>query len=150
MPELRLEHYNIRTTKPDETIKFYSDVLGLSSGYRPSTRPGAWMYDRTGTPVVHISGYDTSNSEEMAQLEAHLGKRDINTLVGSGSIDHVAFEATDYEHFCSHLTAHSVAYTAREVTQMSLKQLFITDPNGITVELNFRPANVDAAGRTKP
>jgi len=27
----RLEHYNIRTTKFDETVKFYDDVLGMKA-----------------------------------------------------------------------------------------------------------------------
>lgn len=138
MPSLRLEHYNVRTTKVDETIRFYRDVLGLHSGYRPGTRPGAWMYDRTETPVVHISGVDLNNPAALAELEAHLGKRDLSTLEGSGAIDHVAFEATDYEVVRSGLEAKGVAYTARDVVEMNLKQLFIVDPNGITVELNFR------------
>lgn len=146
MPGLRLEHYNIRTTHLDETIRFYSEVVGLTSGYRPSNRPGAWMYDRTDTPVVHITGVDPSNPEAMAQLDAYLGSRDPATLVGSGAIDHVAFDASDYDQFCRHLDKHAVAYKAREVEAMSLKQLFIVDPNGITVELNFRPATQVAIG----
>jgi len=139
MSSLRLEHYNIRTTHLDATIRFYSEVLGLVSGYRPSNRPGAWMYDRTDTPVVHITGVDPSKPEAMAELDAHLGSRDPASLVGSGAIDHVAFDAGDYDGFCKHLTAQEVPFTEREVVAMSLKQLFIVDPNGITVELNFRP-----------
>lgn len=138
MPSLRLQHYNIRTTKVDESIRFYADVLGLQSGYRPVTnRPGAWMYDKTDIPVVHISGIDLSNPEAMAQLEAHLGKRDLDTLNGSGAIDHIAFEGEDYDAFRGDLDKKGVAYTARDVPEIDLKQLFLVDPNGITVELNF-------------
>lgn len=147
MPGLRLEHYNIRTTCVDATIRFHTETLELTSGYRPSTRPGAWMYDSTGMPVVHITGVDPGNPEALAQIEAHLGKRDLASLSGSGAIDHVAFEASDHDRFCAHLDRHAVAYTAREVASVSLKQLFLTDPNGITVELNFRAPGVDAAGR---
>jgi len=137
MPSLRLQHYNIRTTKVDETIRFYADVLGLYSGYRPTQRPGAWMYDKTDIPVVHISGIDLSNPEALAALEAHLGKRDLSTLNGSGAIDHIAFEGEDYDAFRRDLEGKGVVYTARDVPEIDLKQLFVTDPNGITVELNF-------------
>jgi len=113
MVQLRLEHYNIRTLKVDETIAFYTDVLGLRSGYRPSTRPGAWLYDRTDVPVVHVSGIDPNDTKAMAELEAHLGKRDLSTLYGSGAIDHVAFEADDYDAMNAHLLTKGVNVTAR-------------------------------------
>lgn len=140
MPSLRLQHYNIRTTRTDATIRFYSEVLGLVSGYRPSTRPGAWMYDRSDIPVVHISGVDGASASGLAELEAHLGKRDADTLNGSGAIDHIAFEGEDYDAFRAHLEQSGVDFKARDVPEISLKQLFVTDPNGITVELNFTVA----------
>lgn len=145
MPALRLEHYNIRTLKVDATVQFYTQVLGLRTGYRPSTRPGAWLYDKTDVPVVHVSGVDPSDTKAMQELEAHLGKRDIDSLVGSGAIDHVAFEADDYDGFCAHLQSCAVPYNAREVPQLAMRQLFVTDPNGITVELNFRAPATGAA-----
>ena len=41
-----LDHINIDTSKPDETVAFYEDVLGLEN--RPQDRPdfgfpGAWL-----------------------------------------------------------------------------------------------------------
>ncbi len=137
MRALRLQHYNIRTPHLEQSIRFYGEVLGLRSGERPTTRPGAWMYDKTDVPVVHLSGFDPTNVEAMQELEAHLGKREAESLVGSGAIDHVAFEASDYDAFCQHLTKCAVPYTARDVPQLALRQLFVVDPNGITVELNF-------------
>ena len=136
--QLRLDHYNIRTAKVQETIDFYTSVLGLRSGYRPSTRPGAWLYDRSDVPVVHVSGVDLSNPQAMKELEAHLGAKDVSTLEGSGAIDHIAFEGPDYPGARQHLDGLGVPYTERDVPQLSLKQLFVTDPNGVTVELNFR------------
>ena len=136
--QLRLDHYNIRTTKVEETVGFYTSVLGLRSGYRPSTRPGAWLYDRTDIPVVHVSGFDPSNVQAMKELEAHLGARDPATLDGSGAIDHIAFEGPDFSGAREQLQRLGIPYTERDVPQLSLKQLFVVDPNGITVELNFR------------
>ncbi len=138
--KLRLDHYNIRTTKVRETIDFYVEVLGLRSGFRPSTRPGAWLYDLGDTPVVHVSGVDPSDTQALRELEAHLGAKDLATLNGSGAIDHVAFEGHDFAGARDHLVRLGVAYFERDVPQLSLKQLFVTDPNGVTVELNFRQA----------
>jgi catechol 2,3-dioxygenase-like lactoylglutathione lyase family enzyme len=136
--KLRLDHYNIRTTKLQATVDFYTSVLGLRSGFRPSTRPGAWLYDRADIPVVHLSGIDTADPQAMKELEAHLGAKDISTLEGSGSIDHVAFEGPDFTGAREHLVKLGVPFTERDVPQLNLKQLFVTDPNGVTVELNFR------------
>jgi catechol 2,3-dioxygenase-like lactoylglutathione lyase family enzyme len=135
---LKLDHYNIRTGRIAETIAFYTQVLGLRQGDRPSTRPGAWLYDRTDIPVVHVSGVDLSDAQAMRELEAHLGARDLDSLNGSGAIDHVAFEGPDYEGTRAHLQKLGVPFTEREVKAISLRQLFVVDPNGVTVELNFR------------
>ena len=38
-----LDHFNVKTTKLAETVKFYDDVLGLKPGDRPNFAfPGAW------------------------------------------------------------------------------------------------------------
>ena len=138
--QLRLDHYTIRTARTQETVAFYTSVLGLRSGYRPSTRPGAWLYDRTDVPVVHVSGIDTTDAKALKELEAHLGHKDAATLNGSGAIDHVAFEGPDFAGARTHLESLGIPFTERDVPQLSLKQLFVTDPNGVTVELNFRGA----------
>src|SRR5260370_2628721 len=57
-----LDHFNIRTRKLDDTVRFYEDVLGLEKGPRPNFAfPGAWMYSE-GKPVVHL--VDISRSDE--------------------------------------------------------------------------------------
>src|ERR1700692_3472995 len=49
-----LDHFNIRTRKLSDTVRFYEDVLGLEKGARPNFAfPGAWMYSE-GKPVVHL------------------------------------------------------------------------------------------------
>ena len=47
-----LDHFNIRTRKLADTVRFYEDVLGLENGDRPNFAfPGAWMYS------VYCSGF---------------------------------------------------------------------------------------------
>lgn len=118
-----LHHYNIRTTKLDETVSFYESVLGLEVGPRPSTiaLPGAWLYSE-GVPVVHL--IDISGTDEKPQH-------------GGGAVDHVSFSAEGFDEMVSSVKAKGIEHTARGITASGIKQLFVTDPNGVQIELNF-------------
>ena len=134
-----LEHVSIRTQKLDETVRFYSEILGLVDGPRPSTRPGAWMYDERGVPVIHVSYMDPNDPAQQAWVNAYLGHRDPASLLGGGAIDHVAFAADDYDGFVARCEAKGLEWRPR-TTDAGLRQIFVTDPNGISVELNFHEA----------
>ena len=57
-----LDHFNIRTRKLADTVRFYEEVLEFENGDRPNfSFPGAWMYSE-GKPVVHI--VDISKTDE--------------------------------------------------------------------------------------
>jgi catechol 2,3-dioxygenase-like lactoylglutathione lyase family enzyme len=60
-------------------------------------------------------------------------------------IDHVAFRATDLDDTIAHLNRLGIAYKERQVNDQGLYQLFLFDPNGVKVELNFHAA--EAKGR---
>jgi hypothetical protein len=64
---------------------------------------------------------------------------------GSGVIDHVAFRATGLAEMIDHLQRLGVAFKERQVDAQGLYQLFLFDPNGVKVELNF--AASEAEGR---
>jgi len=135
MPARRLEHYTIWTVRFEETVRFYVDVLGLFPGPRPSSIiPGAWIYDDGDKPVVHLVDVAKDASKPMLQSSG----RDAASLRGSGSIDHVAFEAVDIEELKSKLTAAGSSFRQEEIPAMNLRQIFVLDPNGVQVELNFR------------
>ena len=135
MPARKLEHFNIWTTQCEETIRFYVEILGLTVGPRPAVGiPGAWLYDSTKTPVVHLVDVEKSSAEELAAA----GGRDIDSLNGSGSIDHIAFEAADFEELSAKLTAAGLKFRIAGIPAISLRQIFVADPNGIVIELNFR------------
>lgn len=135
----RLDHYSIRTTKLDETRRFYTDVVGLTDGYRPKFDfPGAWLYSGE-RAVVHVVGIDPDNP---AGLIAYLGdKAGAGTgAEGTGTIDHVAFFASDLDGMLKRLRARNVGFRERAIPTMSLHQLFLEDPNGVTIELNYSTA----------
>ena len=64
---------------------------------------------------------------------------------GSGAFDHIAFRAKDAESLISRLKAKGYPFRERKVPDMDLFQVFVEDPNGITVELNYWAAEQRAA-----
>lgn len=120
----RLDHYTIRVRPEDlgEIRRFYVEVLGLTEGARPAfSFPGHWLYCG-GKPVVHLAG--TASDDELAPT-------------GTGRLDHVAFHATGLQDMLRHLRERAVKYEQRPVPGQELHQVFLIDPNGIKVELNY-------------
>jgi catechol 2,3-dioxygenase-like lactoylglutathione lyase family enzyme len=117
----RMDHYTVRTTELARTREFYVDVLGLVDGYRPNFAfPGNWLY-LGDFPVVHLIGLDPA----------------ADSPVGSGAVDHIAFRAVDLTGMHAHLADLGVDWRDRTVPDQSLRQVFVEDPNGVVIELNF-------------
>lgn len=130
----RLDHYSVRTTQLERTRDFYVDVLGLVDGERPDLGfPGNWLYlgDQA---VIHLLGVDEASPDALTD---HLGDRDDAELTGGGAVDHIAFRASDLGAMHANLEKLGVAWRDREIPDINLHQIFLEDPNGITIELNF-------------
>jgi catechol 2,3-dioxygenase-like lactoylglutathione lyase family enzyme len=143
---LTLNHYSIRTADLAACERFYCGLLGLQVGPRPPFPfPGLWLYTGdTGVwanAAVHIIGIDRDDPEG---LKAYLGDRGEPSVAGTGAIDHVAFFATGLVGTLARLVEHGVALRERTVPLLGLHQVFVDDPNGVVVELNF-PAAEQAA-----
>ncbi len=143
---LSLNHFSIRTLDLAACQRFYVEVLGLQVGPRPPFPfPGLWLYagptDNYANAVVHIIGIDRNDPEGLKQ---YLGDRAETSLHGTGAVDHVAFFATGLAETLARLTALGVASRERTVPVLDLHQVFVDDPNGVVVELNF-PASEKAA-----
>jgi catechol 2,3-dioxygenase-like lactoylglutathione lyase family enzyme len=139
---LTLNHFSIRTLDIEATRDFYERVLRLTVGPRPPFAfPGLWMYRGDhgdyANAVVHIIGMDRNDPEG---LRKYLGERDVSSLQGSGAVDHVAFFATGLAGMLEHLQAQGIAARERTVPALGLHQLFLEDPNGVVVELNYPAA----------
>ncbi len=129
-----LEHYAIRTTKLEETKNFYVDLLGLNDGDRPDfSFPGHWLYlgDHA---LVHLFAIDPDNPEG---LNDYLGEVDTSDLTGSGAVDHLAFRAENPDELRNRIKKSGAKYRDRKVPDLDLYQVFLEDPNGITIELNY-------------
>lgn len=136
---LSLNHYSVRTLDLAASRHFYETVLGLRAGPRPEFPfPGHWMY--RGDPAdianaaVHLIGIDPTDA---AGLQAYLGDRDPASLKGSGAVDHIAFFADGLAATLAHLRGLGVPFRERTVPNIGLHQLFLTDPDGVVIELNF-------------
>jgi catechol 2,3-dioxygenase-like lactoylglutathione lyase family enzyme len=57
---------------------------------------------------------------------------------GTGAFDHVAFHGDDFEGMRARLKDTGVIFKERVVPGGRLKQLFVPDPEGVLVEINFR------------
>ena len=139
MPIGRLDHYSIRTLDIEASRRFYTEVMGFEEGFRPAFDfPGLWLYNGAAHAgsygVVHIIGIDPSNPEG---LKAYLGDRDLSTLNGTGTVDHMAFTATGLKDMRERLERRGIAYRERTVPNLGLHQVFFEDPSQVTIELNF-------------
>lgn len=138
-----LDHCSIRTVKLEDTRDFYVDILGMTDGDRPDFPfPGAWLYI-DGVAVVHLVGVDP---DDPSGLQKYLGGDiDAASLTGSGAFDHIAFRAKDADTLIERLKSKGYPFRERQVPDMDLFQVFVEDPNGITVELNYWAADQVAA-----
>jgi catechol 2,3-dioxygenase-like lactoylglutathione lyase family enzyme len=138
----RLEHYNIRTTKFAETVKFYDDALGMKAKRAPMApehMPASWIYDDSGIPAIHLTPVDPADPiGSYSKIAQYRGGEVDATFEGSGAIDHVAFECEGYDEIRQRLQAMDVKFVENDFPGFNLRQLFLKDPNGVTLELNFR------------
>ncbi|MSQ68263.1 MAG: hypothetical protein EXR83_08735 [Gammaproteobacteria bacterium] len=132
MPLSTIDHYFVFTKDLEASRHFYETVLGFAVGVRPPFPfKGYWLY-LDGRPRVHLG-----EAESTAGQAYYSGEPESTRAANTGNLDHVAFQASDFPSFRAHLDGLKVAYRHREVPQFNIQQLFIKDPDGVTLELNF-------------
>lgn len=134
MAVLGLDHVNVRSTDPAATASFFAEVLGMRVG-PPMGRTemagaGGWVYDADNRAVVHIGGADSPYPQD--------AERPFQPAHGSGAVHHVALSCSDFDETKARLAAKEVCFSESDLSQFGLRQLFVTEPNGILLELNFR------------
>ena len=115
MPVVRLEHVNTRSADVEKTRAFYERFLGLRAGPRPAfASKGYWMY-LGDQPILHL----------VQRPDGEAARPD------SGNVDHLAFHGTDRDALVASLVTAGVTYRENGA------QLFIHDPDGLKIEINF-------------
>lgn len=124
-----LDHVNIQTRDMAATIAFYRDLLGLEARTAPRRKPEErqWLYAGE-RAVIHLNLFGTDNTVP----------RDVQPGAATGAIHHVAFECDDFDATLSRVKTMGLNVRQSDVPEIKLKQLFVTDPNNVLLELNFR------------
>lgn len=122
MAIIGLDHYALLTSDVEATTRFYTEVVGLEVGFRPTLSfEGVWLY-AGGQPIVHIIAGKPIASRE------------------TGAVDHLAFRASgNVDASLANIESHGVAYNMRVLERTGVTQVFFRDPDGVGVELNFAP-----------
>ncbi|WP_163338613.1 VOC family protein [Desulfopila sp. IMCC35008] len=119
----RIGHYNLvgSASLIARVITFYKDVLGFTEGFRPDFGvAGAWLYIGD-SPLLHLT--------IMESME--------DSAVSTGNLDHIALDCEGLNAFMARLNEKGVEYLVGKVPELNMTQLFIHDPAGTRIELNF-------------
>ena len=124
---MKIDHYSVRTDDLESVKEFFCAVAELEPGDRPPfTFPGYWLYDRqSGAAIVHLIGIKKAPADD------------------TGAADHIAFtgDGDRYDEIAARVQGLSYKHEMRTVPGMNLRQIFVTGPHGLVVELNFPPAD---------
>lgn len=118
----RLDHVNIQTTKVENMVAWYRDILGMRTGPRPDfSFPGAWLY-ADDTAVIHLVGQigDSAVGSEVKLKLEHFA------LTATGR---VAFEET--------LSKGAILHQRFVLDTIGLVQFHLRDPDGNHVHKDF-------------
>ena len=103
----------------DQVVAFYGELLGLTPGFRPDFGfNGQWLYVGD-HPILHL--LEDANREPG----------------GTGYLDHIALRCDELEQTIERLQTMGVEYQQLAIEELGQTQLFIKDPAGTAVELNF-------------
>jgi catechol 2,3-dioxygenase-like lactoylglutathione lyase family enzyme len=138
MPLTELNHYLLVAKNLERTKTFYTDVLGLELAERPDFGfPGYWL--KIGDEIcVHLASQAPNKVRDTFLLKKH--PRD---TTGSGSVDHIAFLAKDPENVRKRIQNKGIEMHYRSFPDAKLFQIFLKDPDQVTIELNFLGEAVD-------
>ena len=125
-----LQHFTIEPADLEATKDFYVEVLGLEVGDRPPLGfPGYWLYSG-GTATVHLLG--------QRQPREGITVRPPNVkLDNTGRLDHIAFAANGLPAVRTRLKKSGVKFREQVLPRLGATQIFLYDPDGVGVELNF-------------
>ena len=126
----QLDHVNVRTSRLDEMIRWYGEMLGMKTGPRPDFRfPGAWLYAGD-HPAIHLVGVEEEPDTDMSSLK----------------VEHFALSATGIEGLLERAKAANARVEVRKVPSFPIVQVNMWDPDGNHIHIDFAAEEADAAG----
>ena len=126
-----IDHINIRTPDVIGTTAFFAQVLDMTvqdtPGF-PDRSQAAWICDESGRAVVHVGNADIRYPWE---------DNPETSPKGSGRVHHVALRCQGHDAMIGKLQSLALAYETNQIPEIGLRQIFVPEPNGILLELNF-------------
>jgi catechol 2,3-dioxygenase-like lactoylglutathione lyase family enzyme len=119
---MNIDHINLRAPAPllEKLRSFYRSVLDLEEGFRPNFGDrGHWLYSGD-QALVHLSESDRDFAKDR-----------------NGPIDHVAFQTSGLQNMLAKLESLDIDYQRHFISDINMTQLFIEDPAGTRIEINF-------------
>ncbi|MGH1360280.1 MAG: VOC family protein [Burkholderiaceae bacterium] len=108
--------------------QFYSDAVGLTEGFRPDFDfDGRWLYaSGIERAVLHLASYGANDTAPLHQ--------------STGRFNHVCFAMQGLAAHREKLQNAGTEFKESNRPNAEVVQLFLTDPTGVMVELNFSKA----------
>ncbi len=126
MKVTKLLHTRMRVSNMDETIKFYTEVLGLQVVERKTSPRGS-----------HLAFLAVPNSEELIELCSFPASGDVRV---QEDLVHLAFQVDNLDETIHALGAKQVKITDGPTrTSSGNRFIFIDAPDGYEIELIERP-----------
>jgi len=122
----QIDHIAVNTVDIDESVKFYSEVLGFKELKRIPNGDNVLVYMQ----INDISTIELFDHEKKINYSEH----DENA---SGTA-HIALSVNDIKAWNEHLIRHNVVFTLSLCALEHLKKnvLLFKDPNGVVIELS--------------
>ncbi len=122
-----LNHINIVAADLARTVEFYESLLGMRAQplpMAPAGFDGRWIFDNQGQPIIHVQAFNA---------ERHGVARSGPT----GSIDHVSLTCVGFADTKQRCEELGISYRVNDRQFGDLRQVFVTDPDNVSLELNF-------------
>lgn len=124
----QLAHICIYARDLDETLRFYTDVLGLEIAFR---------FEKAGQPFGCYLKLGARTFLEIFRGEPG----------GEGNINHVAFEVEDLDGLIVRARRHGLEVSDKVMGADHAWQAWLTDPNGVRIELHeYTPQSMQLVG----
>ena len=138
MPITGINHYLVVSKNLERSKKFYQDVLGLKIAERPDFGfPGYWL--KTGDDIcVHLASQAPNKIRDQFLLKKHP-----KGTTGSGAVEHIAFLAKNPYEVRKRIQKNKIEMHFRSFPDAKLFQIFLKDPDDVTIELNFLGEVID-------
>lgn len=125
----KLLHTRMRVSNLDETIRFYTTVLGLDVIERKTSPRGS-----------HLAFLKVPNSDELIELTSFPPSGPVKV---QEDLVHLAFQVENMEDTIASLTARGITITDGPThTSSGSRFIFIDAPDGYEIELIERPPGV--------